>query len=205
MHPDLRHRARERAQALGLSFSRYATLCMEAELNGQVARLINEHPAAPPATACEPDHAWSRPARRTTDEDVATDGDNGFANTFADDVEKTLRALGMQFERDAAVAHLSTDFLLEVWSTDRAPPFRVCLECRHDMRARYTVTLGQAVILRSLTLVDAVILVVPYRSTFDKTIADAFAQQDIAIATPDDLEATIKRTAQGLTTQPAQP
>ncbi len=177
--PDLRRRAAERARGLGLSFSKYVTLSVEAELNGRPPQLLME--SLLPGT----------PSPLNLENAVEEASDYGAMKAasirFEDDVEDILKADDTCYTRFAEVAHLRTDFLVQhvVPETDRT--LRIALECKYNVRNRATVTLGQCMILKNLPGVDAVLLCVPYLKHFDSHLSDTFAQQDITIATPDTL------------------
>jgi len=132
-------------------------------------------------------------------EDAIDEGsDYGLAKAqsirFEEDIEEILTADDFCFERLAHVAHLRTDFLIHDASPEGERTLKVALECKHDLRNRYTVTLGQAIILRSLPGIDAVLLCVPYLRNFDAHILQTYRDQGIPVTTPDTLSTTLGET-----------
>lgn len=178
-NPELRERASERARSLGLSFSRYVTLCVEAELNGRPPQLLFDLGQAP--------------AREEMDLQGAIDAGTDYSAAkaasidFEDDIEEILKGEDICYTRYCSIGNLRTDFLIQHVDARTDRTVRIALECKHNLRGRYTVTLGQAIILRSLPQVDAVVLCVPYMKNFDAQVRDTFAQQDIPIAIPDNV------------------
>ncbi|WP_269542930.1 hypothetical protein [Cerasicoccus fimbriatus] len=195
-HPDLRERASERSRALGLSFSRYVTLCVEAELSGHPSQLLSQPgvPAPmPPATASARDEVNLQSAI-----DAGSDYSAAKAASidFEDDIEEILRADDICYTRYSAIGNLRTDFLIQHVDEKTDRTVRIALECKHNLRGRYTVTLGQAIILNSMPQIDAVVLCVPYLKNFDEHVRDTFAQQNIPIAIPDNVGAVIREIAE---------
>lgn len=186
-HPQLRQRAAERARTLGLSFSRYVALCVESELGEPRPPLPGE--ASPGALAR---------ADLNLEDAIDEGSDYGLAKAqsirFEEDIEEILTADDFCFERLAHVAHLRTDFLIHDASPEGERTLKVALECKHDLRNRYTVTLGQAIILRSLPGIDAVLLCVPYLRNFDAHILQTYRDQGIPVTTPDTLSTTLGDT-----------
>lgn len=180
-HPALRERAGERARELGLSFSRYVTLCVDAEINGRPPQRLLDGlaPQVPRDPAVN--------LQSAIDEGSDYGAAKAASIDFEDDIEDILHAEDFCYNRYSPVAHLRTDFLVQHAFEDRDRTLRVALECKHNLRGRYTVTLGQAIILRSLPMVDAVVLCVPYLKNFDEHVRETFAQQGIPVATPDSL------------------
>ncbi|WP_309395946.1 hypothetical protein [Cerasicoccus maritimus] len=193
-HPELRERASERSRELGLSFSRYVTLCVEAELNGHPSQLLSQ--PAPPASAPTPAPQQDFNLQHAIDQGSDYSAAKAASIDFEDDIEEILRADDICYTRYSAVGNLRTDFLVQhvCEKTDRT--IRIALECKHNLRGRYTVTLGQAIILNSMPQIDAVVLCVPYLKNFDKHVRETFAQQDIPIAIPDNVGAVIREIAE---------
>ncbi|WP_309382704.1 hypothetical protein [Cerasicoccus frondis] len=193
-HPDLRERAGERSRELGLSFSRYVTLCVEAELNGHPSQLLSQPGTPPPAPT-------PAPTREALNLQSAIDAGSDYSAAkaasidFEDDIEEILRADDICYTRYAAISNHRTDFLIQHVHEKTDRTIRIALECKHNLRGRYTVTLGQAIILNSLPQVDAVILCVPYLKNFDAHIRETFAQQGIPIAIPDNVGEIIRQIA----------
>jgi len=185
-HPELRERAGERARGLGLSFSRYVTMCVEAELNGRPPQLFESNPAA---------------ARDDASLQSAIDAGSEYGAAkaasidFEDDIEEILTGENMTFQRYSSIANLRTDFLITYTEPGSSRVIRIALECKHNLRGRYTVTLGQAIILRSLPQVDAVVLCVPYLKNFDAQVRETFSLQDIPIAIPDNVVDILRHRA----------
>jgi hypothetical protein len=177
--PELRQRAADRARGLGLSFSKYVTLCVEAEVNGKPPQLVMENLL--PAGV----------APLNLEAAVEEGSDYGAMKAasigFEDDVEEILKQEDICYSRFAQVAHLRTDFLVQQVDPDSGRTRRIALECKYNVRNRATVTLGQCIILKSLPGVDAVVLCVPYLKHFDPHLRDTFAQQGIPVVTPDTL------------------
>ncbi|MBC2594221.1 hypothetical protein H5P28_08090 [Ruficoccus amylovorans] len=177
--PELRQRASERARGLGLSFSKYVTLCVEAEVSGKPPQLVMENllPAGAPPLNLE----------AALEEGSDYGAMKAASIGFEDDIEEILRQEDICYSRFAQVAHLRTDFLVQHVDPATGRNLRIALECKYNVRKRATVTLGQCIILKSLPGVDAVMLCVPYLKHFDPHLSDTFAQQGIPIVTPDSL------------------
>ncbi len=193
-HPDLRDRTNQRAKSLGLTFSRYVTLCAEAELNGQIPSLLGTGAPQPTGatTGIDLEEAIERGGQYSEAKTLSID--------FEDDIEEILSNEELCFTRAEKVAHLRTDFVLQHVHTDPKTErtLKIALECRYNIKNRYEVTLGQLIILQNLPALDAVILVVPYLKNFDPTIRQTFQQQGIQIATPDNLLQTLHQTIKQL-------
>lgn len=191
-HPDLRDRANKRAKILGLTFSRYVTLCVEAELSGKIPDLLGAGAPLPPdaatSGAIDLEEAIERGGQYSEAKTLSID--------FEDDIEEILTAEELCFTRAEKVAHLRTDFVLQHVHPDpkTEKTLKIALECRYNIKNRYEVTLGQLIILQNLPVLDAVILVVPYLQNFDPNIRQTFQQQGIEIATPDNLLHTLNLT-----------
>lgn len=196
-HPDLKQRADDRARGMGLSFSRYVTLCVEAELRGHIPNLLEpgdadeaNRPAAPQPGA---------PSGLNLDEVRERGGAYVEAKTraidFENDIEEILEGHELAYERQAKVDRTRTTFLVEhiVTAADGLERVRkVALECHHNLRDRYEVVLGQTIHLNALPGIHAVVLVVPYLTTFDGVFRRIFEEQGIRVATPDTLRDTIE-------------
>ncbi|MGF1485427.1 MAG: hypothetical protein ACFBZ8_13805 [Opitutales bacterium] len=182
--PELRQQASDRAHALGLTFSRYVALCLEAEIQARPPRQLLE---ALPGT--------ERPVdlERALDEGSEYGAAKAAAIAFEDDIEDIIRTEQFDYERFASVAHLRTDFLVRRTTRGKAHPRQIALECKHTVRQRYTVTLGQSIILKSLPTLHGVVLCVPYTRNFDPHVRDTFAQHGIPVVTPDSLPETLNR------------
>ncbi len=176
--PELRQQASERAQSLGLTFSRYVALCLEAEIQARPPRQLFE---GLPGRERDLDLA------RALDEGGEYGAAKAAAIAFEDDIEDILRAESLDYERFASIAHLRTDFLVRRPARGKTRARHVALECKHTMRQRYTVTLGQSLILKSLPNVHAVVLCVPYTRNFDPHVRETFAEHGIPVVTPDSL------------------
>lgn len=185
-HPELRQRAISRARSLGLSFSRYVTLCVESELGERVVPLAAEAAPMPPADSLNLEAA--------IDEGSEYGAAKARSIGFEEDVDEILRAEDFCYNRMASVAHLRTDFLIQQVADDDERVFKVALECKHNMRGRYTVTLGQTIILQSLPGVDAVLLCVPYTRNFDQHVHETFRQHGIPVTTPDTVVEVLRET-----------
>lgn len=188
--PALRTRAAERARAVGLSFSRYVALCIEAELDARAPQLLFDGLPAP---------APDSNTRDPLDLDEAISRGHEYAQAkalsinFENDIEEILRDEDYCYTRSEQVGPLRTDFLIQ-WRDQRTDtPRRIALECKYNIRNRYTVTLGQAVILKSLPDVDDAVVCVPYLKHFDTNMRRAFEAQGIALATPDTLVSTLQQ------------
>ncbi|MEO0796054.1 MAG: hypothetical protein AAFX93_12870 [Verrucomicrobiota bacterium] len=191
-HPDLRSRASERARGIGLSFSRYVTLCVEAELNGQKSELLSDGIATPTVPTPQVQDVNLQSAINAGGQYSAA---KAASIDFEDDIEQILEEEGLAFTRYSTVANLRTDFLVKYTDPESGREVQIALECKHKLQGRYNVTLGQLIILRSLPMIDAVILCVPYMRNFDENIRETFAQQEIPIAIPDTVGDTIRRFA----------
>ncbi len=192
LSPDLRRRATARARELGVSFSRYVAQAVEGELRGRVL--------GGGAGEEEPVGGGGGGA---VDVSAAIEEGSDYASRksqaigFEDDVEEILRRADLCFTRHAAVAHLRTDFLVQRVEPETDRTLRIAVECAHNVRNRATVTLGQAIIVKSLPNVDGVVLCVPYRRALEAHVLSAFEQHGIAVATPDDLLEQLGRLLRG--------
>ncbi len=206
-HPGQRDRANNRAKNLGLSFSRYVTLCVEAELNGQIPSLLGPGSSPPektpgPGIGIDIDEAIERGGQYSEAKTLSID--------FEDDIEEILTNEELCYTRAEKIAHLRTDFVLQhIYihtgtgaGADPGPEtertLKIALECRYNIKNRYEVTLGQLIILQNLPALDAVILIVPYLQNFDPIIKQTYQQQNIQITTPDNLLQTLNQTIQQL-------
>lgn len=189
--PDLRERASDRARALGLSFSRYVALCLEAELRGEVPRLVSD-PEEPPggSEAVNMDEALQRGRRYAAMKALSID--------FENDIEALLRAEGLAAERGGSCGDLRSDFLVQLPRGGNETPWQVAVECRANIRHRYTVTLGHLILLQSQPQVDGVVLVVPYTRGFDTPTAAALRAHGVPLVTPDSLPGELQELARKL-------
>jgi hypothetical protein len=190
--PALRSRASERARGLGLSFSKYVTACVEAELNGTLPQLVME-PLLASGKGARPGEGK---ADVNLDDAIRRGHELGemkaLSIAFEDDIEGLLKAHDWCYSRFEKIAHMRADFLVQHTDPRTDATRRVVLECRYNIRNRYTVTLGQTIIWKSLPGVDAVVLCVPYLVNFDAHMHQTFAAQDIQIATPDSLNQVLE-------------
>jgi len=177
-HPGLQKRAGGRSQALGLSFSRYVTLCVEAELAGHVAQLI-------PDEGIDLEKAIVR-ARHYMEAKTQS-------IEFENDIEETLAAEGIPFTRFEKSGPLLTDFMVRLPLPERKKELKIALDCRYNIRNNATVALGQTILLKSEPDLDAVILVIPYLKNFDPRLLETFRQQEILITTPDKVLQTLRK------------
>lgn len=182
---ELKDRAEARATALGLTLSRYTSLCLEAELQG-FAQILRED-------AFDLERVLARARDHLDAKSRSLD--------FESDVAQLLQQAGVPCERHPRVEHLRCDFLLRQPSTVREGHYRVVVECQANIRRSYAVALGQAILLRSVGEVDAVLLVVPYLQGFDDHIRDQFIQHHIRLTTPDTLLEAFEETVVDLQTQ----
>lgn len=171
MNPALELRAKARAEALGLKFSPYVTLCIEAELKG-FAQIVRDD-------SLDLDSAMRR-AREYLDRKAQS-------IDFEADVEAVLERHEVRWERFARLGTHRVDFLLTLPGPGGAAR-QVVLECRHNVRQNYALALGQTLLLRAHPDVDAVILAVPYLEGFDAAVMRQFRTQNIRVVTPDSLE-----------------
>lgn len=188
-HPLLRDKASDRAAQLGLSFSKYVTLCVEAELKGNVPTLLGDEPSATyaPNEGVTLDTAIERGTRYGEAKAASSE--------FANDIEAILKAHDYSFTREEKIAHLRADFLVQyVENKGKGKTRSIALECSHNIRNRYEIALGQAILLKSMPNVDAVIICVPYLSTFDPQMRATFLQNGIPTATPDSLVQTLEES-----------
>ncbi len=194
-HPDQRERANKRAKTLGLSFSRYVTLCVEAELGGSIPKLLGPNTSASPSSQPPPQGAGTS---IDLEEAIERGGQYSEAKTlsidFENDIEEILTTEELCYTRAEKVSHLRTDFVIQHIHPKTEQTLKIALECRYNIKNRYEVTLGQLIILQNLPVLDAVILVVPYLQNFDPTIKQTFQQQNIQITTPDNLLTTLNQT-----------
>lgn len=180
--PELRERAETRASALGLTFSRYTSLCLEAELTG-FAQILRED-------TLDLDRVLAR-AREYLDAKTRS-------IDFESDVASLLDRARVTYERHARFEFLRCDFALRQPSTVRDAPYTILLECRHNIRRQYALALGQAILLRSLEDVDAVLVAVPYVEGLDALVRRQFEQHGIRITTPDQLLETLEEAVMDL-------
>lgn len=178
--PDLRRRAAERARGLGLSFSKYVTLCIESEVTGRFPQLVVENLLPKPESSGLNLEAAIEEGSEYSAMKAASIG-------FEDDVETVLKQDDFCYERSAQAAHLRTDFLISNVNPESGKNCQIALECKYNIVGRATVALGQAVILKSLPGVSGVVLCVPYLKHFDPHVREAFLSQGIPVTTPDNV------------------
>jgi len=159
-------RAEARAVALGLTFSRYVNLCLEAELTGFAQIIRDDRADLERALARARDYM----ARKTR------------AVEFEQDVGHVLARTGWEVERFAAVGPYRCDYRV----TDHNGALWL-LECRFNIRQNYALALGQCLLLRAVEAVNRVVLVVPYLEGFDTRTREQFEAQNIHLSTPDTL------------------
>jgi len=167
MPPSLEARAKARAEALGLKFSNYVAQCMEAELKG-FAQIMRDD-------SLDLDRALARAREYMTQKTASID--------FEADVESVLSRLGEACEKQVNVGGQRMDFLLTLKNPDR----KVAVECRHNIRQQYALSLGQGLLWRAHPDISAVALVVPYIEGFDPAVRKQFESRDIHLTTPDSL------------------
>lgn len=177
-HPNLQKRAGARAEALGLSFSRYVTLCVEAELAGKVTQLIPEDSVDLEKAIVRARHYMEAKTQSIE---------------FENDIEEILTAEGILFTRFEKAGKLLTDFMVRLPLSGRRKELIIALDCRYNIRNNATVALGQTILLKSEPALDAVILVVPYLKNFDSLLLETFRQQNILITTPDKVLQTLQK------------
>lgn len=173
--PEVKKRADVRTEALGLSFSRYVTLCVEAELSGQISQLL-------PEEGLDLDRAIQR-ARSYMDSKALAVG-------FESDVEALIHKAGWPCERFARLdGGIRTDFLLTPpWGAKRP---RIAVECRYHIKANYALAIGQTLVLKAHPEVDSVVLTVPYMEGFDSKMLGLMRKEQIYVTTIDTLPALI--------------
>ena len=180
MGPALEQRAKARAEALGLKFSPYVTLCIEAELKG-FAQIVRDD-------SLDLDAAMQRAREYLERKTQSID--------FDADVESVLQRCGLRYECHGRVGAHRVDFLISMQGPGGAAR-NVVLEGRYNIRQNYALALGQTLLLRAHPDVDAVVLAVPYLEGFDAAVLRQFQQQGIHVTTPDRLEALLKLKAEG--------
>jgi len=179
MNPTLEQRAKARAEALGLKFSPYVTLCIEAELKG-FSQIVRDD-------SLDLESAMRRAREYMGQKTVSID----FEEDVAQVIEEFARRTGAPAcERLARVGGQRVDFLLELPPRGRVRR-KVAVECRHNVRQYYALALGQGLLLRSCPDVDAVVLVVPYLEGFEPSVMAQFRAHGIHAATPDTLGALL--------------
>ncbi len=182
MSPTLEQRAKARAEALGLKFSPYVTLCVEAELKG-FSQIVRDD-------TLDIESAMHRAREYMMQKTASID--------LEDDVEGLLRNLatarpGASLERFARLAGIRVDFLLTIPLCAGQGSLRIAIECRNNVRQHYALTLGQGLLLRASPELDAVVLLVPYLRGFDEAVLAQFRAHDIHASTPDTLAALLER------------
>lgn len=165
--PALKGRGEARAGALGLSFSRYVALCVEAELNGHVASLVAEE---------GPDLERAVERARSYLEQKARSVE------FEEDVAARLHEEGVSFARLARVGEMRVDFL--VTTSDGR---HVAVECRSNARTQRQLLLGQAILLSVQPGIDGVVVVVPYLRAIEPEMKALLEERGIRLATVDGL------------------
>ena len=175
MNPDLEARAKSRAEALGLKFSPYVTLCVEAELKG-FAQIVRDD-------SMDIEHALVRAREYMTQKSRSID--------FEEDVSSIVGGSGAAVERLAQIGGLRVDFLLR-FAGAGGRDFTVVLECKYNVRQNYALVLGQGVLLKAHPDIDAVVVVVPYLEGFDRRVLDQLNAHGITLGTPDTLAKLLK-------------
>jgi len=173
MSPSLETRAKARAESLGLKFSTYVAQCVDSELKG-FAQIMRDD-------SLDLDRALTRAREYMTQKTASID--------FETDVENVLTKLGATFEKQAVVGGQRMDFLV----TLKNPARKVAVECRHNIRQQYALSLGQGLLWRAHPDISAVALVVPYIEGFDEEIRKQFETHDIHLTTLDALAELMRR------------
>jgi hypothetical protein len=173
MSPSLEMRAKARAEALGLKFSTYVTQCLDAELKG-FAQIMRDD-------SLDLDRALTRAREYMIQKTASID--------FEFDVESVLSKLDVRFEKQANVGGQRMDFLVTLGSTGH----KVAVECRHNIRQQYALSLGQGILWRAHPDISAVAIVIPYVEGFDPAVMKQFEAQNIHLTTPDALSDLIRR------------
>ncbi|MBN2068370.1 MAG: hypothetical protein JW739_01925 [Opitutales bacterium] len=166
MNPQLEERAKARATALGLKFSPYATLCIEAELNG-MARIMRDD-------SLDLEQAIARAREFMERKTLSID--------FELDIEQLLERLKLPYSRHPRIEGMISDFSIE--SSEGS----WVIECRYNVRNNYALALGQAILLKAVPRVRGVILLIPYTEGLKPEVLEEFTRHDICILTPDTLE-----------------
>jgi|GEM_PF-2209339 len=179
MNPAFEQRAKARAEALGLKFSPYVTLCVEAELKG-FSQIVRD------------DSLDLESALRRAREYM---GQKTNSIDFEDDVENVIKASSPRIssQRFARVSGLRVDFLLTLKAASGKAERKVAVECRYNVKQYYALALGQGLLLRSSSEIEAVVLVVPYLQGFDTAVMEQFKVHGIHAATPDTLGALLRQ------------
>lgn len=206
LSPTLRQKAGHRARQLGLNFSRYVSLCLEAEAAGRVAlagRRVGSAQAEPKIALPLPDN-WQEAAILEDGALAAWGAAPRVAERLRADVATLLERAQLPFVRLASLGGLQADFLLDAGQAETAcgpkletdgegeagaigPTHGVVIECHYPSVDAHAALLGRAVMLQQVPGVAAVLLCVPYLSVLEPTACLVFARQQIAIVTPDTL------------------
>ena len=173
MSPSIEARAKERASALGLKFSTYVTQCLDAELKG-FAQIMRDD-------SLDLDSALRRAQEYMTQKTASID--------FETDVEGVLTKMGLVYEKQANLDGQRMDFLVTLMNPIR----KIAVECRHNVRQQYALSLGQGLLWRAHPDISAVAVVVPYIEGFEETVLRQFSEHDIHIATPDTLAELMRK------------
>jgi hypothetical protein len=175
MSPSLEARAKARAEALGLKFSPYVTLCVEAELKG-FSQIVRDD-------SLDIEGALRRAREYMGQKTASID----FESDVEAVIERAMAAVpGSRSVRLGLVGGLRVDFLIET-----SAGARIVVECRSNVRQNYALSLGQGLLLRSHPEVGAVALVVPYLEGFDPAVMAQFNAHGIHATTPDSLGALL--------------
>lgn len=201
-NPQIRKSANLRSRQLGVTFSRYVSLCVEAEIAGMVPVLDSargEHSAL-----------WSEVDRleQTMDERLRSD------------VAALLQRADISFVQQAVAGRVNADFFVSELpasacapEADSGAPLRysgahsaaardglngaeshsgVAIECRYPSPTGCAAVLGKAILLQQVF--THVLLCVPYLSVFEPELLAVFAQQGITVVTPDTLLEALRST-----------
>jgi len=120
MHPDLEKRAKAQATSLGLKFSPYVTLCIEAEMRGMVNILNKATEKGNSAIA----YAQNYMENKSTSEDLCSS------------IEFVLRELKVDYTRNIHIDSLLADFGINTSSG------LIALECCPHIHTHYSLALG---------------------------------------------------------------
>jgi hypothetical protein len=170
MHPDLEKRAKAQATSLGLKFSPYVTLCIEAEMRG-MANILNKPTEKRTPTVT---FAQSYMEDKSTSED------------FRQSVEYALKESNADYIRNIRIDSFLADFGI---STSRGI---IALECCPHIHTHYPLALGQSILLKGSKRISEVVLIAPYLKGFNQEVKKQLDAFKIKLSSPDILKQTLK-------------
>ena len=169
--PSIKEAAQKRAQQLGLSFSKYTTLCIQSELK----RANLETGPDLLALGNEPTGSLNKI------EEI----------TFGKDVFEILKLKGWKPVMKEKKGN-GTDIDISLELRKKEEPMSIGILLKKSINKSCTEILGESIILKNRENFDKVIICVPYLSSVEKTIEGIFKKEAILITSVDSISKLIE-------------